>query len=41
MTIDEILGKNKLPIGHGDRINAAGKYQVIASTLKSAKKGMG
>ncbi len=40
MTIDEILERNKLPIGYPDRINAAGKYQIIASTLKSAKKKM-
>lgn len=40
MTIDEILKKNKLPIGDSDRINAAGRYQVISSTLESAKNEM-
>ncbi|WP_277559423.1 hypothetical protein [Acinetobacter beijerinckii] len=41
MTIDEILKANEKPFGDSNRINAAGKYQIIASTLKNVKKSMG
>ncbi|MGJ8757444.1 hypothetical protein ACSFV5_07290 [Acinetobacter sp. HC8-3S] len=41
MTIDEILKANEKPFGDSNRINAAGKYQIIASTLKNVKKDMG
>ena len=41
MTIDEILKANEKPFGDSNRVNAAGKYQIIASTLKNVKKSMG
>lgn len=41
MTIDEILKANEKPFGDSNRINAAGRYQIIASTLKNVKMGMG
>ena len=41
MTINQILEKNKLKAGDKKRMNAVGKYQVIASTMKQAKKAMG
>lgn len=41
MTIDEILDANNKQFGDPNRINAAGKYQIIASTLKNVKREMG
>lgn len=41
MTINQILERNKLKAGDKRRMNAVGKYQVIASTMKQAKKAMG
>lgn len=41
MTINQILARNKLDFGDKNRMNAVGKYQVIASTMKQAKKAMG
>jgi len=41
MTINQILGRNKLKAGDKNRMNAVGKYQIIASTMKQAKKAMG
>lgn len=40
MTIDEILKANEKPFGDSNRINAAGRYQVINSTLENVKKEM-
>jgi hypothetical protein len=41
MTINQILARNKLKPGDKNRMNAVGKYQVIASTMKQAMKAMG
>lgn len=41
MTINQILARNKLKPGDKNRMNAVGKYQVIASTMKQAIKAMG
>lgn len=40
MTINEILDRNKLKFGDKNRMNAVGKYQIIASTMREAKKTM-
>lgn len=40
ITINQILEKNKLKAGNKNRMNAVGKYQIIASTMKEAKKSM-
>lgn len=40
MTINEILERNKLKAGDKNRMNAVGKYQIIATTMKQAKKVM-
>ena len=40
MTINEILKRNKLKFGDKNRMNAVGKYQIIASTMKEAKETM-
>lgn len=40
MTINEILERNKLKAGDKNRMNAVGKYQIIATTMKQAKKSM-
>lgn len=47
MTIGEIMEKQRLPVGHKDRIFAAGKYQIIGSndpkndTMGAAVKALG
>lgn len=41
MTINQILARNKLKPGDKNRMNAVGKYQIIASTMKQAMKAMG
>lgn len=41
MTISQILARNKLKPGNKLRMNAVGKYQIIASTMKQAVKAMG
>ena len=41
MTINQILERNKLKAGDKNRMNAVGKYQIIASTMRQAKKAMG
>lgn len=41
MTINQILDRNKLKAGDKNRMNAVGKYQIIATTMKSAIKSMG
>lgn len=40
MTINQILQRNTLKAGDKNRMNAVGKYQIIASTMKEAKKAM-
>lgn len=40
MTINEVLARNKLPAGDKNRMNAVGKYQIIASTMKGLKTSM-
>lgn len=40
MTINQILERNKLKTSDKNRMNAVGKYQIIASTMKEAKKAM-
>ncbi|WP_442865176.1 phage tail tape measure protein [Acinetobacter sp. HY1485] len=40
MTINEILQRNKLKAGDSGRMNAVGKYQIIASTMKQAMAQM-
>lgn len=41
MTIGELMRRQALPKGHPDRILAAGKYQVIPSTMKEAAAALG
>ncbi|MDH0563776.1 hypothetical protein [Acinetobacter courvalinii] len=41
MTINEILARNKLKAGDKNRMNAVGKYQIIASTMKGLVKQLG
>lgn len=41
MTINEVLARNKLKAGDKNRMNAVGKYQIIASTMKGLVKQMG
>lgn len=35
MSINDILKRNSLPVGHADRLNAVGRYQIIASNLRN------
>ena len=35
MSINDILKRNALPVGHDDRLNAVGRYQIIASNLRN------
>lgn len=41
MTIDQILERNKLKASDKNRMNAVGKYQIIAKTMRGAVKAMG
>ena len=41
MTINQVLARNKKPFGDPDRMNAVGKYQIIASTMKGLVSKMG
>src|SRR5689334_17793034 len=41
MTVNQILESSRLPPEDQRRVFAAGKYQVITSTLRSAKAEMG
>jgi hypothetical protein len=41
MTINQVLERNKKPFGDPDRMNAVGKYQIIASTMKGLVSKMG
>lgn len=40
MTINEVLERNKLPFGDERRMNAVGKYQIIAKTMRGLVKSM-
>jgi hypothetical protein len=40
MTVGELMRRQKLPVGHRDRIAAAGKYQVIKGTMREAVQKM-
>lgn len=41
MTINEVLARNKLQPGDPNRMNAVGRYQIIASTMRELVKRMG
>lgn len=41
MTINQVLARNKKPFGDPDRMNAVGRYQIVASTMKGLVSKMG